>query len=72
MSIDNRKTIYTWYEQQWDRVIDFRKEYLNYCISNVDILRRCCVQFKSTLYALIRVAPFQEFITFASTANLAS
>jgi predicted translin family RNA/ssDNA-binding protein len=48
---------------------DFQKEFLDYCISDVDILRRCCAQFKSILYALVRVDPFQESITFASTAN---
>jgi hypothetical protein len=37
----------------------------------VDILRRCCAQFKSTLYALVAVDLFQESITFAITANLA-
>jgi hypothetical protein len=71
MSISNRKAFYTWYEQQKDKTFDFRKEFLDYCISDVDILRRCCAQFKSTLYALVRVDPFQESITFASTANLA-
>jgi hypothetical protein len=70
MSISNRKNFYTWYEQQKDKTFNFRQEFLDYCISDVDILRRCCAQFKSTLYVLVRVDPFQESITFASTANL--
>jgi hypothetical protein len=71
MFIMNRKNFYTWYEQQKDKTFDFQKEFPDYCISDVDILRRCCAQFKSTLYALVRVDPFQESITFASTANSA-
>ena len=71
MSISNRKAFYTWYNEQQDKIFDFQKEFLDYCISDVDILRRCCAQFKSTLSTLVRVDPFQESITFASTANLA-
>jgi hypothetical protein len=71
MSISNRKAFYTWYEQRKDKTFDFQKEFLYYCISDVDILRRCSVQFKSTLYTVVRVDLFQESITFASTANLA-
>ena len=71
MSVANRKAFYTWYDQQQGKVFDFQKEFLAYCISDVDILRRCCAQFKTTLYGLVRVDPFQESITFASTANLA-
>ncbi|XP_048775446.2 uncharacterized protein LOC125680045 [Ostrea edulis] len=71
MSIANRAAFYTWYNQQAEKVFDFQKEFLAYCISDVDILRRCCAQFKATLYGLVRVDPFQESITFASTANLA-
>ncbi|XP_056022075.1 uncharacterized protein LOC130054965 [Ostrea edulis] len=71
MSIANREAFYTWYNQQQGKEFDFQKEFLAYCISDVDILRRCCAQFKSTLYGLVRVDPFQESITFASTANLA-
>jgi hypothetical protein len=58
----NSKNFYTSYEQQKDKTFDFQKEFLDYCISDVDILRRCCAQFKSTLYALVRVDPFQESI----------
>jgi hypothetical protein len=71
MSISNRKAFFAWYDQQKDNTFNYRQEFLDYCISDFDILRRCCSQFKSTLYALVAVDPFQESITFASTANLA-
>ena len=38
----------------------------------MDILQGCCVQFRQTIHALVKVEPFQEAITFASTANLAN
>ncbi|XP_061181223.1 uncharacterized protein LOC133189847 [Saccostrea echinata] len=71
MSISGRQAFYRWYEQQAGKVFDFQKEFLDYCISDVDILRRCCAQFRATLKSLVHVDPFQESITFASAANLA-
>ena len=49
----------------------FQEEFLPNCVSGVDILQRCCAQFKTTIKTLVQVEPFQEAITFASTANLA-
>ncbi|XP_061192292.1 uncharacterized protein LOC133200521 [Saccostrea echinata] len=71
MSISGRQAFYRWYEQQAGKVFDFQKEFLEYCVSDVDILRRCCAQFRATLKSLVHVDPFQESITFASAANLA-
>lgn len=66
-----RKAFYQWYEQQKGKLFDFQKEFLDYCISDVDILQRCCAQFRNTIQSLVQVNPFQEVITVASTANLA-
>jgi hypothetical protein len=63
ISVANRKAFYTWYAQQKNKTFDFLKEFLAYCISDVDILRRCA-QFQATLYAQVAVDPFQESITF--------
>lgn len=52
-------------------MFNFQEEFLAYCISDVDILRRYCAQFKTTIQTLVPVNLFQEAITFASTANLA-
>jgi hypothetical protein len=70
MSVANRKDFFSWYAQQLGKIFNFRQEFLNYTISDVDILRRCCAQFKSTFYAQVAVDPFKESITFVSTANL--
>ena len=53
------------------KTFNFHEEFLSYCILDVDILQRCCAQFRQTIHALVKVEPFQEAITFASTANLA-
>ncbi|XP_061170591.1 uncharacterized protein LOC133179932 [Saccostrea echinata] len=71
MTISGRQAFFQWYDQQAGKVFDFQKEFLEYCISDVDILRRCCAQFRATLKSLVNVDPFQESITFASAANLA-
>lgn len=71
MSTTGRKDFYAWYEQQRGNVLNFREEFLAYCISDVDILRRCCAKFRATIQSQVHVNPFQEALTFASTANLA-
>lgn len=37
----------------------------------MDILRRRCAKFRATIQSQVHVNPFQEALTFASTANLA-
>lgn len=71
MTCSGRKAFYDWYRQQEGKLFDFQKEFVDYCISDVDILQRCCAQFRKTIQSLVQVNPFQEAITFASTANLA-
>ncbi|XP_062602299.1 uncharacterized protein LOC134264018 [Saccostrea cucullata] len=71
MTTSGRKAFYEWYDQQRGKVFDFQKEFVGYCVSDVDILRRCCARFRSTLKSLVNVDPFQESITFANAANLA-
>lgn len=71
MSTSGRKAFYAWYKNQHENVFNFQEEFLGYCISDVDILRRYCAQFKTTIQTLVPVNLFQEAITFASTANLA-
>ena len=70
MTSSARAAFYVWYEKQ-QGVFDFQQEFLVCCISDVDILQRCCAQFRQTIHSLVIVEPFEEAITFASTANLA-
>nr|XP_022311186.1 uncharacterized protein LOC111116481 [Crassostrea virginica] len=66
MTSSARAAFYAWYEEQQGKTFDFQKEFLAYCISDVDILQRCCAQFAQTIHALVKVYPFREAITFAS------
>ena len=71
MTTAGRTAFYTWYQQQQGKIFNFQEEFLAYSVSDVDILQRCCAQFRTTIKTLVQVDPFQEAITFASTANLA-
>ena len=45
MSAKNRTVFLAWYEKESVKheEFDFQKELLSYCVSDVDILRRCCI-----------------------------
>ncbi|KAJ8019310.1 hypothetical protein HOLleu_42148 [Holothuria leucospilota] len=49
MSSEKRKEFFEWYETEKNKglLFDFQKELVAYCISDVDILRRCCLKFRS-------------------------
>nr|XP_022300672.1 uncharacterized protein LOC111108881 [Crassostrea virginica] len=72
MTSSARAAFYAWYEKQQGKTFNFHEEFLSYCISDVDILQRCCAQFRRTIHTLVKVEPFREAITFASTVNLAN
>ena len=79
MSEGRRKQLYVWYEAQKreNRVFDLHEELLAYCISDVDILKRCCIQFRKLFMHITStgpgdcgVDPFKTCITIASVCNL--
>ncbi|KAJ8019010.1 putative DNA polymerase [Holothuria leucospilota] len=49
MREEKRKEFFDWYESEKEKgfLFDFQKELVAYCISDVDILRRCCLMFRS-------------------------
>ena len=59
-----------WHDTQKNIVFDMRKELLEYCRSDVDILRRCCSNFISTVQELCHIHPFAQCMTIASLCNL--
>lgn len=61
-----------WHEQQVSNnvVFDFKKELVEYCISDVDILSRACIKFRSMFIKECIVDPFLEAVTIASACNL--
>ena len=44
-----RKELLEWLSERKDEVFDFRKELLEYCRSDVDILRQACLKFRELL-----------------------
>lgn len=48
----------------------FQDEILGYCRSDVDILRRCCLQFRELFRDVTEIDPFEKCVTIASACNL--
>ena len=72
MSTDDREKFYTWYNDLVERQheFDFQAEILRYCRSDVDILRRCCFEFRELFSQITDVDPFASCLTIASAYNL--
>ncbi|XP_071032985.1 uncharacterized protein [Parasteatoda tepidariorum] len=67
MGSDARKRFLQWYEENKHLEFDFQKEMLEYCRSDVDILRRCCLEFRQQFLDIANVDPFR-YITIASSS----
>ena len=67
MSSTNRKAFLEWYDARVKEnyVFDMKKELLEYCRSDVDILRRSMLQFREGFIDLSNIDPLQ-YITIAS------
>lgn len=59
MKGDKRSDFLDWYDQQQDKVFNFRQELLDYCISDVDILRRACLELRKMFVETEGLDPFQ-------------
>ena len=77
MKPEDRKCFVQWYEIHKNDKFEFNKELLEYCKSDVDILRRCCLQFRKLFMEVSAsceedpgVDPFENCITIASACNL--
>ena len=49
MESGDREKFLEWYESKKDKIFDFQKEIHEYCVSDVDILRRGCMKFRNLL-----------------------
>ncbi|XP_054279219.1 uncharacterized protein LOC128997605 [Macrosteles quadrilineatus] len=69
----SHKDFENWYNDQVANHVtfDFKKEILEYCISDVDILAQACLKFRSIFLEECNVDPFLEAVTIASACNLA-
>ena len=68
MSSSNRNAFLKWYATRIEDnyVFDFQKEILEYCRSDVDILRRSMLKFRHDFIELENVNPLLQYVTIAS------
>ncbi len=72
MSTKKREAFQEWHREQrdGDYVFDFAKEIRAYCRSDVDILRRSCMEFRKLFRDSTGIDPFEKCLTIASACNL--
>ena len=63
-----REAFITWHQEQVENnyVFDFRKEIIKYCRSDVDILAKCCLQYREMFKDITDIDPFDKATTIAS------
>ena len=71
MKPEARETFLAWHKEQRESgyVFDFREEIVKYCRSDVDILRKCCMQFREMLRDITDIDPFERSLTIASACH---
>ncbi|XP_024945855.1 uncharacterized protein LOC112495116, partial [Cephus cinctus] len=71
MSTAQRNQFLAWYNEQRSTgyVFNFRTEFIEYCRSDVTILRQACVSFREMFLQHGNVCPFSESTTIASACS---
>ena len=72
MKPEARQEFLQWHAEQAENnyVFDFQKEMESYCRSDVDILRKCCLDFRRILEETTGVDPFEKCLTIASVCHM--
>ena len=68
MKPDKREEFFIWYRQH--TAFDFQADLEKYCISEVDILQRCCGRFRALFLEQTNIEPFTSSITIASACKV--
>ena len=71
MKPETRKEFHAWYKEQRDNnyVFNFNEEIIEYCRSDVDILRKCCMEFRELFREITNIDPFEKCLTIASACH---
>ena len=71
MNPKDREAFMTWHaaKKESNYVFNFKEEIITYCRSDVDILRRCCMEFRDLFYNVTDIDPFRT-LTIASACHL--
>lgn len=66
-----RSELVKWHTEKIDEkyIFDIQKEFVEYCISDVEILSTACLKFRQQLLETSNVCPFTEACTIASACN---
>ena len=67
MNPKGKETLMAWHQGMRDRhyVFNFKEEIVAYCRSDVEILRRCCMEFRDLFHNVTDIDPFRT-LTIAS------
>ena len=71
MKPEVREAFLTWHKEQRDNgyIFNFKEEIVRYCRSDVDILRKCCMEFREMLREITSIDPFEKCLTIASACQ---
>ena len=71
MKPEARESFLTWHKEQResDYIFCFKEEIIKYCRSDVDILRKCCMEFREMLRDITGIDPFDKCLTIASACH---
>ena len=69
MKAEAREDFMAWYEIHKDGIFNLKKELVEYCVSDVEILSQACLKFRELLMVAGNVCPYMEACTIASTCN---
>ena len=66
-----REAFRIWHKEQRDNehIFNFNEEIIKYCRSDVDILRKCCMEFREMLREITDIDPFDKCLTIASACH---
>jgi hypothetical protein len=72
MSPDEKEKFLEWHNElkQNNYVFNFQQEILSSCRYDVDILRRCCLEFRELFHDVTDIDRFEKCLTIASACNL--
>jgi hypothetical protein len=62
VKIETKDALMTWYDKNRLNTLDFQKEILKYCRPDVDILRRCCLQFRADVKTITNIDHLKEVL----------
>lgn len=66
MQTDVRDDFLSWHSHQTEKVFNMQKEIVDYCVSDVQILREGCTKYRELCEQLFQIDPFESTITQAA------